>query len=72
VAPADPTLLATAFALGWALNLTASPFGATGLVLSRVTGIPATTVTWRWNGPFTLIAYLIVAAVLAVLTWATA
>ena len=70
VAPCDPTLLATAFALGWALNLTASPFGATGLVLSRVTGIPATTVTWRWNGPFTLVAYLVVAAALTLLSYA--
>ena len=36
----DPTLLATALALGWTLNLTASPFGATALILSRITGIP--------------------------------
>jgi hypothetical protein len=63
--PGDPTLLAAAFALGWALNLTASPFGATGLVLSRATGIPATTLTWRWNGLFTVIAYLICALILA-------
>ena len=70
VAPADPTLLATAFALGWALNLTISPFGATGLVLSRVTGIPATTVTWRWNGLFTLVAYCVVAATLTLLSYA--
>lgn len=63
--PGDPTLLAAAFALGWALNLTASPFGATGLVLSRVTGIAATTLTWRWNGLFTAIAYLVCAIVLA-------
>lgn len=62
--PADPTLLGAAFALGWALNLTASPFGATALVTSRVTGIPATTLSWRWNGTFTLIAYLVVAAAL--------
>jgi len=63
--PGDPTLMGLAFALGWALNLSASPFGATALVLSRVTGIPATTLSWRWNGWFTLIAYAIVAAALA-------
>src|SRR3546814_10801849 len=37
--PVEPTLIGLAFAMGWALNLTASPFGATGLILSRVTGI---------------------------------
>ena len=63
--PGDPTLLGLAFALGWALNLSASPFGATALVLSRITGIPATTLSWRWNGWFTVIAYAIVAAALA-------
>ena len=64
--PADPTLLGAAFALGWALNLTASPFGATALVLARITGIPATTLSWRWNGIFTIVAYLIVATALAI------
>lgn len=64
--PGDPTLLATAFALGWALNLTASPFGATALVLARVTNIPATTISWRWNSLFTVFAYLIVATALSI------
>jgi hypothetical protein len=63
--PGDPTLMGLAFSLGWALNRSASPFGATALVLARVTGIPATTLSWRWNGWFTLIAYAIVAAALA-------
>ena len=63
--PGDPVLMGVDFALGWAVNLSASPFGATALVLSRVTGIPATTLSWRWNGWFTLIAYAIVAAALA-------
>jgi hypothetical protein len=53
----DPTLLAAALALGWALNLTASPFGATALILGRITGIPGTTLSWRWNGRFTLAAF---------------
>lgn len=62
--PLDPTLLGLSFVLGWALNLTASPFGATALVLSRATGIPGTTLSWRWNGPFSLAAYGVVAVAL--------
>ena len=60
----DPTLLATALALGWTLNLTASPFGATALILSRITGIPGTTLSWRWNGMFTIAAFSWAALVL--------
>jgi hypothetical protein len=53
----EPTLLAASMALGWALNLTASPFGATALILSRITNIPGTTLSWRWNTGFTLAAW---------------
>ncbi len=60
----EPTLLAASMALGWALNLTASPFGATALILSRITGIPGTTLSWKWNTGFTLSAWVWAAAVL--------
>lgn len=60
----EPTLLAASMALGWALNLTASPFGATALILSRITGIPGTTLSWKWNTGFTLWAWAWAAAVL--------
>ncbi len=60
----DPTLLATALALGWTLNLTGSPFGATPLILGRITGISGTTLSWRWNGTFTVVAFLWAALVL--------
>jgi len=60
----EPTLLAASMALGWALNLTASPFGATALILSRITGIPGTTLSWKWNTGFTLAAWGWAAAVL--------
>ncbi len=66
--PLEPTLLAASMALGWALNLTASPFGATPLILSRITGIPGTVLSWRWNGWFTLAAFIWAAVVLTVLT----
>ncbi len=64
----DPTLLATALALGWTLNLTASPFGATALILGRITGIPGTTLSWRWNGTFTVAAFLWAAFVLGAIS----
>ncbi|MEM7634670.1 MAG: hypothetical protein AAF299_08935 [Pseudomonadota bacterium] len=60
----DPTLLATALALGWTLNLTASPFGATALILSRITGIAGTTLSWKWNTTFTIAAFFWAALVL--------
>jgi len=60
----DPTLLATALALGWTLNLTASPFGATALILSRITGIAGTTLSWTWNTMFTITAFFWAALVL--------
>ena len=52
-------------ALAWALNLTASPFGATALILSRITGIAGTTLSWRWNAGFTLAAWAWCIVVLA-------
>jgi len=60
----DPTLLGFSFVMGWCLNLTGSPFGAGALVLGRATGIRGTTLTWRWNGPFTLASYGVVAGAL--------
>ena len=39
-----------ALAAGWALSLTGSPFTAAVLILSRVTGVAGTRVSWAWNG----------------------
>jgi hypothetical protein len=66
--PLNPTLLAASLALGWALNLTASPFGATALILGRITGIPGTTLSWKWNGGFTIAAFVWAALVLGLLS----
>ena len=60
----DPTMLGFAFVMGWCLNLTGSPFGATALVLGRATGVRGTLMTWRWNGPFTLASFALVAGAL--------
>lgn len=64
----DPTILGFALIIGWGLNLVGSPFSATSLVLARVTGIPGTTLSWRWNGLYSLISYAISAVFLALVT----
>ena len=60
----DPTLLGFAFVMGWCLNLTGSPFGTAVLVLGRATGVGGTTLSWRWNGFFTVAASVVVAGAL--------
>ena len=60
----DPSLLGFAFVMGWCLNLTGSPFGTTVLMLGRATGVRGTTLSWRWNGLFTLAAFAIVTGAL--------
>lgn len=62
----NPSLLGLSLLVGWALNLTGSPLGATSLLLSRVVGIPGTLHAWRWNGLFTIISWAVAALVLAV------
>jgi len=60
----DPTLLAMAFCVGWALNLTGSPFSVTAIILARITGISGRQLTWRWNGWFSAVSFILSALVL--------
>ncbi len=64
----DPTILGFALIIGWGLNLIGSPFSATSLVLARVTGIPGVTLSWRWNGLYSLISFAIAAGFIAIVT----
>ncbi|MEZ5809866.1 MAG: hypothetical protein R3D45_00500 [Rhizobiaceae bacterium] len=64
----DPNMLALSLVCGWAVNLTGSPFGGTNLILSRITGIPATTLAFRWNAIFSLCAWAVSVAVLSLLS----
>lgn len=64
----NPTVLAASMALGWALNLTASPFGATALILGRITAIPGTVLSWKWNTAFTLAAWIWAACVIVAIS----
>ncbi len=61
----DQTAIALALGAGWALALTGSPFTASVLILSRVTGVTGTRVSWTWNGAFTMLAAGVVVLFLA-------
>ncbi len=60
----NPSVLGLSFLVGWSLNLTGSPFGATSLLLSRVVGIPGIVHAWRWNGVFTIVSWCVAALVI--------
>lgn len=71
VPPADPTLIALAISCGWALAMMMSPFATLVLLIERVSGIPARTLTWRWNTAFTAVAAAALFAAFAALTGGT-
>ena len=64
--PATPTQTALAVATGWAVSTTISPFASGVIMLSRVTGIPGTRLTYRWNAIYT--ALTVTALALAYMT----
>ncbi len=65
--PVDMTLAALAIAAGTAVCTTGAPFSSGALMLARATGYSSFTLTWRWNGPYTLIAMAVLAVVYAAL-----
>jgi hypothetical protein len=65
--PVDMTLAALAIAAGTAVCSTGAPFSSGALMLARATGYSSFTLTWRWNGAYTLIAMAVLAVVYAVL-----
>lgn len=62
----DPTLLAMAFCVGWALNLTGSPLGLSAVILARITGVTGRDLSWRWNGWYTVTTFVLSAIVLVI------
>ena len=66
ILPAAPEHIAVGLAAGWMLSLTASPNATGALLISGATGIAPTTITWKWNGAYSLAA-LTVFAVLSYL-----
>jgi hypothetical protein len=63
VLPVDANLIALAFGAGWALALTAAPNATGAIFISGATGLPATTLTWRWNGVYSLAVLAVLAGV---------
>lgn len=66
--PIDPTLAALAIAAGTAIASTGAPFASAAVMLARVSGHDTVTLTWRWNGLFTLAATLVLTLIYAVLS----
>ncbi|MGI9465330.1 MAG: hypothetical protein ACR2OM_15415, partial [Aestuariivirgaceae bacterium] len=66
--PVDITLAALAIAAGTAVCTTGAPFASGAIMLARATGHSSFTLTWRWNGVYTLMAMAVLAAVYALLT----
>lgn len=62
----QPSVLGLSLLIGWGLNLTGSPFSAASLVLYRVTGIPGTMHSWRWNGVFTILSWMVASVVIVI------
>ena len=60
----NPDLLALSLVLGWAINLTGSPFGATNLILSRLAGVGGARLAFYRNGRFSLWAFILCAIAL--------
>ncbi len=66
--PVDMTHAALAIAAGTAVCTTGAPFASGALMLSRATGYSAFTLTWRWNGVYTLASMAVLGIYYAVLT----
>ena len=66
--PVDMTLAALAIAAGTAVCTTGAPFSSGAVMLARAAEVPATTLTWRWNGTYTLVVLAVLALVYALLS----
>lgn len=61
--PAAPEHIAVALAAGWMLSLTSAPNATGALLISAATGIKPVTITWRWNGVYSVLVMAVLAAV---------
>ena len=66
--PVDITLAALSIAAGTAICSTGAPFSSGPLMLARATGYSAFTLTWRWNGAYTLIAIAVLGVFYGLIT----
>ncbi len=68
ISPVDPTLAALAIAAGTAIASTGAPFASAAAMLARVSGHDTVTLTWRWNGLFTLLATAVLVPIYMILS----
>jgi hypothetical protein len=66
--PVDMTLAALAIAAGTAVCTTGAPFSSGAVMLARATGYSSVTLTWRWNGLYTLLVMASLAVIYPALT----
>ncbi len=66
--PAEQTHVAFALCVGWALSMSASPNATATLMVSAASGVPPTTLTWRWNGRYALLCYFCLVPIFALLS----
>lgn len=67
VLPVDMTHAALAIATGTAVCTAGAPFSAGAIMLAKATGYSPTTLTWKWNGTYTLLVMLVLIVFYAVL-----
>lgn len=66
--PVDLTFAALAIAAGTAVCTTGAPFSSGAIMLARATGYSSVTLTWRWNGLYTALVFMVLAMFYALLT----
>jgi hypothetical protein len=68
VLPADPNLIFFSLGIGWALSMVASPNASASLLVSGITHIPTTTLTWKWNGRYAALCFAAFSLAILLLT----
>ena len=62
--PAESSMIVFALASGWALSMSASPNATATLLVSSITGIAPTVLTWRWNGWYAIMSFCVICAIM--------
>ncbi|MGE3626865.1 MAG: hypothetical protein AB7G34_10885, partial [Hyphomicrobiales bacterium] len=60
--------VALSLGCGWAVSMSATPFASVVLLTAQATGIPSTTLTWRWNGSFAAMTIPVLAGLFWLMT----
>lgn len=66
--PVAPEVVALALMGGWSLAICGSPSTASSMLAADLIAKPSTTVAWRWNGSYTLLAFAVLMAEIFILS----